>query len=134
MRPVPQGPLGPSPQSSHLRRESSQSGHGDIGNHNMSGGPGRGGYPSQGSRGRGYGPHQPQMGYNSPGSNYRSIPNQPRGGPNMGHQFHNHGQGRGLPQFSNSPHPVTRSPALANAHLPTPPMGQVPIANPQMQP
>ncbi|PGH16720.1 hypothetical protein AJ79_01593 [Helicocarpus griseus UAMH5409] len=131
MRPVPQGPMGPNPQPTHMRRESSQSQHGDMGNHNMPGGPpGRGGY-NHGGRGRSYGqPHQP-MAYNSPGPNFRSTPNQPRGGPNMG--FHGHNQ-RSLGPFPHSsPRNQSRSPALANVNPATPPMSQVPMANPPMQ-
>ncbi|KAK2800306.1 hypothetical protein FQN51_006214 [Onygenales sp. PD_10] len=133
MRPVPANPMAPNSQSTHLRRESSHSTHGDMGNHGMSGGPGRGGYGSHGGRGRGYGgPHQSQMGgYNSPGPAYRT-PNQPRGGGNMGHQFHAHNP-RPLSGFPNSPHQTARSPALSNANPATPPMSQVPMANPQMQ-
>lgn len=130
MRPTPQAPLGPGPQ--HLRRESSQSAHSDMSNH-MGNGPGRGGYPHQGGRGRGYSQsgYQGQMPY-SPGPNFRQTPNQPRGGPNMGPQFHN--QGRPLAPFPNSPHQANRSPALANAHPTTPQMNQVPMAHPQMPP
>ncbi|KAJ6103842.1 hypothetical protein N7486_004064 [Penicillium sp. IBT 16267x] len=125
-------PLGPGPQ--HLRRESSQSTHSDMSNH-MGGGPGRGGYP-QGGRGRGYSQsgYQGQMPY-SPGPNFRQPHNQPRGGPNMGPQFHGPNQGRPLAApFPNSPHQANRSPALANAHPTTPQMNQVPMAHPQMPP
>ncbi|OJD16250.1 hypothetical protein AJ78_03587 [Emergomyces pasteurianus Ep9510] len=130
MRPVPQGPMGPNSQSTHIRRESSHSTHGDIGNHGMPGGPpGRGGY-GHGGRGRSYGqPHQP-MGYSSPGPTYRSTPNQPRGGPNMG--FHGHNQ-RSLGPFPHSPRQTARSPALSNVNPATPPISQVPMANTQMQ-
>ncbi|KAL1862109.1 hypothetical protein Plec18170_000933 [Paecilomyces lecythidis] len=138
MRSTPQGPLGPGPQASHLRRESSQSAHSDMSNHMAGGpaGPGRGGYPHQGGRGRGYSQsgYQGQMPY-SPGPSFRATPNQPRGGPNMGPQFHGHNQGRPLaPPFPNSPHQANRSPALANSHPVTPQMNQVPMAHPQMQP
>ncbi|GCB24942.1 eukaryotic initiation factor 4F subunit p150 [Aspergillus awamori] len=112
MRPAPQAPLGPGAQSTHLRRESSQSTHSDMSNH-MGGGPGgRGGYHHQGGRGRGFSQssYQGQMPY-SPNASFRSTPNQPRGGPNM------------------APHP-----ALANAHPATPQMNQVPMAHPQMAP
>ncbi|PKX99859.1 hypothetical protein P168DRAFT_83405 [Aspergillus campestris IBT 28561] len=134
MRPSSQAPLGPGPQSTHLRRESSQSTHSDMSNH-MGSGPGRGGYPHQGGRGRGYSQsgYQGQMPY-SPGPNFRS-PNQPRGGPNMGPQFHGPNQGRPMGPFPNSPHQANRSPALANAHpATTPQMNQVPMAHPQMPP
>ncbi|KAJ5176192.1 uncharacterized protein N7482_002069 [Penicillium canariense] len=125
-------PLGPGPQ--HLRRESSQSTHSDMSNH-MGGGPGRGGYPHQGGRGRGYSQsgYQGQMPY-SPGPTFRQTPNQPRGGPTMGPQFHGPNQGRPMPPFPNSPHQANRSPALANAHPTTPQMNQVPMAHPQMPP
>ncbi|KAJ5915179.1 hypothetical protein N7454_011291 [Penicillium verhagenii] len=125
-------PLGPGPQ--HLRRESSQSTHSDMSNH-MGGGPGRGGYP-QGGRGRGYSQsgYQGQMPY-SPGPNFRQPHNQPRGGPNMGPQFHGPNQGRPLAApFPNSPHQANRSPALANAHPTTPQMNPVPMAHQQMPP
>lgn len=98
-------------------------------------GPGRGGYPHQGGRGRGYSQsgYQGQMPY-SPGPNFRSTPNQPRAGPNMGPQFHGPNAGRPLAPFPNSPHQASRSPALANAHPATPQMNQVPMAAPQMPP
>ncbi|KAF7717339.1 Eukaryotic translation initiation factor 4G1, eIF4E-binding domain-containing protein [Penicillium ucsense] len=126
-------PLGPGQQ--HVRRESSQSTHSDMSAH-MSGAPGRGGYPPQGGRGRGYsqsGYQGGQMPY-SPGPSFRQTPNQPRGGPNMGPQFHGPNQGRPMPPFPNSPHQANRSPALANAHPTTPQMNQVPMAHPQMPP
>ncbi|CAI7588725.1 unnamed protein product [Penicillium manginii] len=132
MRPSLQAPLGPGPQ--HLRRESSQSTHSDMSNH-MGSGPGRGGYPHQGGRGRGYSQsgYQGQMPY-SPGPNFRQTPNQPRGGPNMGPQFHGGpNQARPLAPFPNSPHQANRSPALANAHPTTPQMNPVPMAG-QMPP
>ncbi|KLJ05923.1 translation initiation factor 4G [Blastomyces silverae] len=127
MRPVP---MGPNAQSTHFRRESSHSAHGDIGNHAMpSAPPGRGGY-GHGGRGRSYGqPHQ-AMGYNSPGPTYRSTSSQPRGGPNMG--FHGHNQ-RSLGPFPHSPRQPARSPALSNVNPATPPMSHVPMANTQMQ-
>ncbi|KAI2787477.1 hypothetical protein POX_f07842 [Penicillium oxalicum] len=126
-------PLGPGQQ--HVRRESSQSTHSDMSNP-MGGAPGRGGYPPQGGRGRGYsqsGYQGGQMPY-SPGPSFRQTPNQPRGGPNMGPQFHGPNQGRPMPPFPNSPHQANRSPALANAHPTTPQMNQVPMAHPQMPP
>ncbi|KAJ5227165.1 uncharacterized protein N7469_007171 [Penicillium citrinum] len=131
-RPSLQAPLGPGPQ--HLRRESSQSTHSDMSNH-MGSAPGRGGYPHQGGRGRGYSQssYQGQMPY-SPGPNFRQTPNQPRGGPNMGPQFHGPNQGRPLAPFPNSPHQANRSPALANAHPTTPQMNPVPMAHPSMPP
>lgn len=99
----------------------------------MGSGPGRGGYPHQGGRGRGYssGGYQGQMSY-SPGTNFRQTPNQPRGG--MGPQFHGPNQNRPLGPFPNSPHQANRSPALANAHPTTPQMNPVPMAHPSMPP
>ncbi|KAI9824323.1 MAG: hypothetical protein M1819_000883 [Sarea resinae] len=132
-RPVsmPQGPLAPGPQQGHLRRESSQSTHSDMGNPGMGPGPGRGGYPPQGGRGRGYPqPYPQQMGY-SPGPQFRGAPNQ-RGGPNVAPQFP--GQGGPMGQYPGSPHRAARSPALSNSHPATPQMQQVPMANPQMHP
>ncbi|KAL4880683.1 hypothetical protein BJY04DRAFT_69896 [Aspergillus karnatakaensis] len=125
-----QAPLGPGPQSTHLRRESSQSTHSDMSNH-LGGGPGRGGYPYQGGRGRGHSQsgHPNQM--YSPTPNYRT-PAQGRGGHNMGPQYHGPNQGRPMPGFP-SPTPG-RSPALANAHPVTPQMSQVPMAHAQMPP
>ncbi|PYI01831.1 hypothetical protein BO78DRAFT_423158 [Aspergillus sclerotiicarbonarius CBS 121057] len=131
-----QTPLGPGAQSTHLRRESSQSTHSDMSNHMGSGPAGRGGYPHQGGRGRGYSQssYQGQMPY-SPGPSFRSTPSQPRSGPNMTPQFHGPNQGRPLaPPFPNSPHQANRSPALANAHPTTPQMNPVPMAHPQMPP
>ncbi|KAJ5194040.1 MIF4-like type 1/2/3 [Penicillium cf. griseofulvum] len=115
----------------HLRRESSQSTHSDMSNH-MGSGPGRSGY--QGGRGRGYsqpGYQGQQMPY-SPNPGFRQTPNQPRGGPNMGPQFHGSNQGRPLAPYPNSPHQANRSPALANVNPTTPQMNQVPMAHPQM--
>ncbi|KAL4913287.1 hypothetical protein BDW62DRAFT_167996 [Aspergillus aurantiobrunneus] len=128
---VAQPPIGPGPQSTHLRRESSQSTHSDMSNH-MGSGPGRGGYYNQGGRGRGHSQssHQGPIPY-SPSTNFRA-PNQPRGGHNMGPQFHAPNQGRPMPGF---PSPsASRSPALANAQPLTPQMGQVPMAHAQMPP
>ncbi|KAJ5931630.1 hypothetical protein N7516_006119 [Penicillium verrucosum] len=115
----------------HLRRESSQSTHSDMSNH-MGNGPGRSNY--QGGRGRGYsqpGYQGQQMPY-SPNPGFRQTPNQPRGGPNMGPQFHGSNQGRPLAPYPNSPHQANRSPALANVNPTTPQMNQVPMAHPQM--
>ncbi|OQE42058.1 hypothetical protein PENCOP_c004G03877 [Penicillium coprophilum] len=117
--------------SQHLRRESSQSTHSDMSNH-MGNAPGRSGY--QGGRGRGYsqpGYQGQQMPY-SPNPGFRQTPNQPRGGPNMGPQFHASNQGRPLAPYPNSPHQANRSPALANVNPTTPQMNQVPMAHPQM--
>ncbi|PYH43173.1 putative eukaryotic translation initiation factor subunit eIF-4F [Aspergillus saccharolyticus JOP 1030-1] len=134
MRAAPQAPLGPGPQSTHLRRESSQSTHSDMSNH-MGSVSGRGGYPHQGGRGRGYSQssYQGQVAY-SPGPNFRTTPNQTRGAPTMPPSFHPSNQGRPLGPFPNSPHQASRSPALANAHPVTPQMNQVPMAHAQMPP
>ncbi len=129
---VPQGPLAPGPQSSHLRRESSQSQHSDMSSHGMGPNSGRSGYSAQGGRGRGnYQGAYPQQGGYFSGSNSRPPPSQPRGGSNMGSY---QGQNRGLAPYPNSPHPAARSPALANAQLAHPQPGQVPMASPQMVP
>ncbi|KAI9846787.1 MAG: hypothetical protein M1837_003636 [Sclerophora amabilis] len=131
MRPLPQGPVPQGPQPMHLRRESSQSAHGEMNHAGMSPGPGRGGYPPQGGRGRGYGqqynPHS-QMNYQqSPG--YRHPPNQARGGSHMGHQF----QGQGAPtHYPNSPHRNSRSPALTHSVPSTPQMQQAQMAGAHM--
>ncbi|KAJ6030372.1 hypothetical protein N7499_012787 [Penicillium canescens] len=117
----------------HLRRESSQSTHSDMSN--MGNAPGRSGYPHQGGRGRGYsqsGYQGPQIPY-SPNPGFRQTPNQPRGGPNMGPQFHGPNQGRPM-GYPNSPHQANRSPALANVNPTTPQMNQVPMAHGQMPP
>ncbi|KAI9820238.1 MAG: hypothetical protein M1827_005860 [Pycnora praestabilis] len=128
---TPQGPLAPTPQSSHLRRESSQSNHSDMSNPGMGPGPGpgRGGYPPQGGRGRGFQPYPQQMPY-SPGPNFRGTPNQPRGA-NIGPQFQS--QGAPMGPYPNSPHRAARSPALTSSHPATPQMQQMPMASPQIQ-
>ena len=128
---APQGPLAPGPQPNHLRRESSQSQHSDMSNHGMGPAPGRGGYPSQGGRGRNsfQGSYPQQVGYFA-GNNSRPPPNQPRGGSNIP-PFQ--GQNRALAPFpTNSPHQAARSPALANAQPAHPQPGQVPMGSPQM--
>ncbi|KAI9828039.1 MAG: hypothetical protein M1832_003566 [Thelocarpon impressellum] len=139
MRPVsmpPQPPLATGPHSSHLRRESSHSTHSDASNTAIppgaGPGPGRGGFPPHGGRGRGYG--QPysqhgQMGGFPAGSGYRPPPNQPRG--NMGGQFQ--AQGGPMGSYPNSPHRGTRSPALTHVVPGTPQMQQAPIVGQQMQ-
>lgn len=144
------GQLGPGPQSSHLRRESSQSAHSDMTNASMANGPARGGYPVHhggggGGRGRGYGqsyahqnahphhqPHQQQhahppphphqqMGFASnPG--FRGMPNPGRGGPNMNHHFQV--QPTNLRPYPDSPHRGSRSPAPIPG---TPQMQQQPV-------
>ncbi|KAL8925396.1 MAG: hypothetical protein Q9208_003488 [Pyrenodesmia sp. 3 TL-2023] len=77
---MPQSNLGPGPQPTHLRRESSQSAHSELGNSGMGPGANRGGYPPQGGRGSRqysaqYGQQQ-QMGYGQ-NPNLRA-PSQPR--------------------------------------------------------
>ncbi|KAF2738152.1 hypothetical protein EJ04DRAFT_71172 [Polyplosphaeria fusca] len=96
------------PQAQHLRRESSQSAHSDMSGANMTRG-----YPPNGGRGsRGFTPtYNPQMAHNSP-QPYRPLPNQPRGGPNMGAPFQNQG-----PMPRNSPFNVPRSPAMTPAAM-----------------
>ena len=77
-----QAPLTPSQQPAHLNRDSSQSGHGDMGGPGMHG-MGRGFMPSNG---RGRGGHMPPYGSSSPAQNYRSMQSQ-RGPPSMPSQF-----------------------------------------------
>ncbi|KAL8766701.1 MAG: hypothetical protein Q9209_006570 [Squamulea sp. 1 TL-2023] len=136
MRPgMPQSNLGPGPQSAHLRRESSQSAHGEYGNPGMGPGANRGGYPPQGGRGRGgyngqY-PQQQPMGYGQ-GPNFRA-PSQPRGAPNAPSPYPSR-QSLAAP-YPNSPHQASRSPALAQSqpvqhppqHHPQP--GQMPMSS-----
>ena len=133
---VQPGPLTPGPQPNHLRRESSQSQQSDMSSHGMGPAVGRGGFPPQGSRGRGsfQGPYPQPMTGNYYNSNNRPPPNQPRGGGQNMPAFQ--GQGRNLAApFPNSPHQSSRSPSLAsaqpalNAH---PQGGQVPMPNSQM--
>ena len=129
---MPSGPLAPGAQ--HLRRESSQSQHSDMSNHGMGPGAGRGGYPPQGGRGRGYsGPqqYQQQMSY-SPQSNYRQPPpNQPGARPNIPFQSQqNRSYGPGA--YPNSPHQAARSPVPPNAQPVHPQQGPMPMPNPQM--
>ncbi|KAL8689479.1 MAG: hypothetical protein Q9218_004860 [Villophora microphyllina] len=127
-----QSNLGPGPQPSHLRRESSQSAHSDVGNPTMGPATNRGGYPQQGGRGRGgyngqY-PHQQQMGYGQ-APNFSRTPSQPRGAPNMPSPYPQR-QSLAAP-YPNSPHQASRSPNLAHSqpvHHPQP--GQVPMSNP----
>lgn len=96
-------------------------------------GPGRGGYPHQGGRGRAYSQsgYQNQMPY-SPTPPFRSTQNAPRGGGNMAPQFHGPNQGRPLGPYPNSPHQAARSPAVQNAHPVTPQMNQPPMAHAQV--
>src|ERR1700710_2951526 len=124
MRQASSGSLAPGNPQGHMRRDSSQPGQGDLGAQGHAqgpGGPGRGGYPAQGGRGRGYNTqYQQQMGYPPTAPPFRNQPNQGRGGmPPF------QGQGRPMnPQFPNSPHQATRSPALANSLPGTPNMNQ----------
>jgi translation initiation factor 4G len=101
----------------NLRRESSQSSHGDMSNHGVPGGPGRGGYPMQAGRGGRGGfqgqQYSQQMSY-SPQQNFRGQPNQ-RGMSHMPSY-----QGRSQP-FPNSPNMAVRSPAMMNANPATTP-------------
>jgi translation initiation factor 4G len=124
-----QPPLAPNSQSGHLRRESAQSTHSDMGNGGMGPGPR---YPPQGGRPRinqQYPQHQ-QISYSGP--TYRSAPSQPRG-VGMGPQFQ--GQGNAINQYpNNSPHRSSRSPAISHAAPGTPQMAQVPVANPSIPP
>ncbi|KAL6718411.1 hypothetical protein ACLMJK_004500 [Lecanora helva] len=142
MRPTggPQPPsLAAGPQSTHLRRESSQSQHSDMSSHGMATAPGRGGgYPSQSTRGgrNSFQGSYPQQGGYPYGNNSRPPPNQPRNAPNMTPY---QGQSRGLTPFSaNSPHQAVRSPALAAAQPvhPSHPSqtGQVPMGSPPVNP
>ncbi|KAL8811541.1 MAG: hypothetical protein Q9223_001637 [Gallowayella weberi] len=116
MRPgMSQSNLGPGPQSAHLRRESSQSGHSEYGNPGMGQTPHRGGYPPQGGRGRGgyngqYSQH-PQMGYGQ-GANLRA-PSQPRGAPNAPSPYASR-PSLAAP-YASSPHQANRSPALSHS-------------------
>ncbi|KAL8699852.1 MAG: hypothetical protein Q9201_005767 [Fulgogasparrea decipioides] len=134
MRPgIPQSNLGPGPQPSHLRRESSQSAHSELGNTGMGPSANRGGYPQQGGRGRGgyngqY-PHQQQMGYGQGAPNFGRTPSQPRGAPSVPSPYPQ--RGPLAAPYSNSPHQATRSPNLSHSqpvHHPQP--GQVPMSNP----
>jgi translation initiation factor 4G len=104
------------PQAQHLRRESSQSAHSDMGNANM----GRGFNPNRG-RG-GYGPqghYNPQMASQSP-QPYRSMPHQM--GRGMTPAFQPPGQ-----MQQRSPYTQNRSPAITPATM----HQQQHLANPQ---
>ena len=130
---MPSGPLAPGSQ--HLRRESSHSQHSDMSNHGMGpGGGGRGGYPPQGGRGRGYGgpqPYQQQMSY-SPQTNYRPPPpNQSGPRPNIPFQPQQN-RSYGSAAYPNSPHQSARSPVPPNAQPVHPQQGPVSMQNPQM--
>ncbi|KAL8649535.1 MAG: hypothetical protein Q9210_004342 [Variospora velana] len=133
MRPaMSQSNLAPGPQPTHLRRESSQSAHSEMGNPNLAPVANRGGYSTQGGRGgRTYSGQYPQqqqqqMGYGQ-GPNYRS-PSQPRGAQNVPSPYPQRPSFG--PPYPSSPHQATRSPALAHsqpAHHPQP--GQVPMTS-----
>ncbi|KAL8965796.1 MAG: hypothetical protein Q9183_003681, partial [Haloplaca sp. 2 TL-2023] len=114
---MPQSNLGPGPQPSHLRRESSQSAHSELGTPGMAPAANRGGYPQQGGRGRGgyngqY-THQQQMGYGQP-PNFTRTPSQPRGAPPAMSSPFPQRQTLATP-YAPSPHQATRSPNLAYA-------------------
>src|SRR6186713_124080 len=129
---MPTGSLTPGMQPSHLRRESSQSSHNDMGNGAMGHNGGRGGYPPQGGRGRGYGQQyqQQQMPY-SPNASFRQIPNAPRAGQGMPSPYQQQVRPLAAP-FPHSPHQAARSPSLASAHPIQPQNGQMPQPSPQM--
>ena len=105
------------PQAQHLRRESSQSGHSDMGN-NMNRG-----YPPQAGRGRGFPPqhYNPNMANHSP-QPYRSMPQQMGGRGGMAPAFQPQG-----PMPRNSPYQQNRSPAITPATM----HSQAHVANPQ---
>ncbi|TKX26342.1 MIF4G domain-containing protein 2 [Elsinoe australis] len=103
-----QGPLTPSQQPAHLRRESSQSAHSNMSGVDMANRP----FVPPNGRGRGY--MQPYGGPHSPAMNYRQPSNQ-RGPPNMPGQFQNQ------PGMNNSPYGRGRgSPAMMHVqpHMP----------------
>ncbi|PNS20744.1 hypothetical protein CAC42_2675 [Sphaceloma murrayae] len=108
LRSASQGPLTPSQQPAHLRRESSQSAHSNMSGVDMSGRQ----FMPPGGRGRGAymqsygGPHSPAMGYRAPSN--------PRGPPNMPGQF------QGQPGMTNSPYRGRGSPAMMHVqpHMP----------------
>ncbi|KAI9683090.1 MAG: hypothetical protein M1829_005881 [Trizodia sp. TS-e1964] len=140
MRPVsmpPPGPHAPGIQAGHARRDSSHSNHGEMNNNmNMNPGMGRGSYPSQGARGRGYNQHNQQYShqqipYGSGPNNYRgSNNNNSRNGHNMGMPYQN--QNGPMGQYPGSPHRPVRSPAITHALPGNPQMPPVQMANPPM--
>ncbi|KAI4249245.1 MAG: hypothetical protein L6R40_000703 [Gallowayella cf. fulva] len=141
MRPgMHQSNLGPGPQSAHLRRESSQSGHSEYGNPGMGPNANRGGYPQQGGRGRGgYNGQYPQqqqqqqqqMSY-SQAPSFRA-PSQPRGAPNAPSPYTS--RASLAAPYANSPHQASRSPALSQSqpvqhqHQHHPQPGQMPMSS-----
>lgn len=130
MRPggLPQGLPPTAPQTSHLRRESSQSTHSDFSNQGIVPGQGRGGYPPQGGRGRGGypspNPYNQQMPY-SPAPNFRPNPNQSRSAQNINAGYQQQGRFQG--GYPGSPHQAARSPGLAAAQPVHQQQGQVPM-------
>ena len=150
---MPHGPHATGgPHSNHLRRESSQSAHADMGNVTMPTGPSRtggggGGYSTHGGRGRGhhhgsYGPHHPMSSY-LPGPNPRNMPNAARGGSVHSHHPYSAPPPVGeliRPPFPNSPHRHSRSPvpmqSIPVSGMPAPgmPMQALPMGNPPPPP
>ena len=128
---APTGAMNSSMSGYHLRRESSQSSHPEMGNSAAGPNGGRGAYNmQQGGRGRGYQYH-PQPSPFSPGQQgFRGPPNGPRGGQNMS-PFPGP-PGRPLGPGYPSPHQSARSPALAHAQPMHVPPGQMPVASPGM--
>ena len=123
------GSLTPGLQSASLRRESSQQSNSDMANGSMAMNGGRGGYPPQGGRGRGFPPPMPgQQGPYSPNPHFRTIPNAPRGAQAMQSPYFN--QGNRPPAAYTSPQ-TARSPALATPQ-PVPHAGQMQMQSPAM--
>ncbi|KAF1986963.1 hypothetical protein K402DRAFT_420620 [Aulographum hederae CBS 113979] len=132
---MPQGPAA-GPQAQHLRRESSQSAHGDMGpgmnNMNRNFVPQGRGAP-YGRPGSGY----PQQMANSPSMAYRQLnqPMTPRTAANMPHFG---GQGQVRPGMG-SPYQANRSPAMPpaqmhHAHMGNPQMNYSNYPQPHLQP
>ena len=118
---------------SHIRKESSQSIHSDMGNQGMPvPGPGRGGYQQGGRGGRGgFNPHNQSfnghLGY--PPQNFRNGPSQGRAIP----PAFQPGRAQIPPYGPNSPQPARASPALPPSIPGTPNMGAASM-QPQMPP
>lgn len=129
---MPTGSLTPAMHPSHLRRESSQSSHTDMGNGGMGPNGGRGGYLQHGGRGRGMASQYNQSMPYSPNTAYRSVPNAPRGGQGGPTPFSNQ-TNRSLGAYPHSPHQSARSPSLANSQPIHPQPGQMPMPSPGMQ-